>query len=120
VTGGGRGGGEWEPNQILLQEPSYVSSSNPKAKTLQEGDEHINQQCRNDIVKVMNASEKEWDQLNTWIAKFGQNSHQTLQLKISSGHVRPWTGYARSRWIYLVKLSDMSGPPRNFLLIFNS
>jgi hypothetical protein len=33
-------GGEREPNQILLQEPAYVSSSNPKAKILQEGDEH--------------------------------------------------------------------------------
>jgi hypothetical protein len=38
-----RGGGEREPNQILLQEPSYVTSSNPKDKTLQEGDEHTNQ-----------------------------------------------------------------------------
>jgi hypothetical protein len=27
-------------NQILLQELAYVLSSNPKAKTLQEGDEH--------------------------------------------------------------------------------
>jgi hypothetical protein len=26
------GGGEWEPNQILLQEPTYVKSLNPKAK----------------------------------------------------------------------------------------
>jgi hypothetical protein len=34
--------GEREPNQILLQEPTYVSTSNSKAKTLQEGDEHTN------------------------------------------------------------------------------
>jgi hypothetical protein len=33
ATGGG--GGEWEPNQILLQELSYVPSLIPKAKTLQ-------------------------------------------------------------------------------------
>jgi hypothetical protein len=26
------GGGEWEPNQILLQEPTYVPRSNLKAK----------------------------------------------------------------------------------------
>jgi hypothetical protein len=32
--------GERVPNQILLQEPAYVPSSNPKAKTLQESDEH--------------------------------------------------------------------------------
>jgi hypothetical protein len=32
-------GGEREPNQILLQESAYVSSSIPKAKTLQEGEE---------------------------------------------------------------------------------
>jgi hypothetical protein len=46
------------PNQILLQEPTYVPSSNPKAKTLQEGDEHTNQYRRNDTLKVMNAVEK--------------------------------------------------------------
>jgi hypothetical protein len=32
ATGGG--GGEREPNQILLQELVYVPSSNPKAKIL--------------------------------------------------------------------------------------
>jgi hypothetical protein len=36
-------GGECKLNQILLQELAYVPSSNNKAKTLQEGDEHINQ-----------------------------------------------------------------------------
>jgi hypothetical protein len=30
-----REGGEWEPNQFLLQEPAYVSSLILKAKTLQ-------------------------------------------------------------------------------------
>jgi hypothetical protein len=47
VTEGG--GGEWELNQILLKKPAYVPSLIPKAKTLQEGDEH----------RVMNAMEKE-------------------------------------------------------------
>jgi hypothetical protein len=42
-----------------LQESAYVPSSNPKAKTLQEGDEHTNQQRRNDLLNVMNAVEKE-------------------------------------------------------------
>jgi hypothetical protein len=37
------GGGEWEPIKILIQELSYVPSSNPKVKTLQERDEHTNQ-----------------------------------------------------------------------------
>jgi hypothetical protein len=53
------GGGEREQNQILLQASAYVPSSNPKAKTLQEGDEHTNQQRRNDLLNVMNAVEKE-------------------------------------------------------------
>jgi hypothetical protein len=52
-------GGEWEPIKILMQELAYVPSSNPKAKTLQESDEHTNQQHRIDPLKVMNASEKE-------------------------------------------------------------
>jgi hypothetical protein len=55
VTGGG---GERETNQILLQEPAYVLSSIPNAKTLQEGTEHTNQQRRNDSLKVTNAAEK--------------------------------------------------------------
>jgi hypothetical protein len=37
---------------------TYIPSSNPKAKTLQEGDEHTNQQCRNNSLKVMNSTEK--------------------------------------------------------------
>jgi hypothetical protein len=57
----GGGGGEREPNHILLQELAYVPSSNHKAKTLQEGDEHTNQHCRNDPLDVTNAAEKEWD-----------------------------------------------------------
>jgi hypothetical protein len=42
-----------------LQEPTYISSSNPKVKTLQEGDEHTNQWRKNDPLKVMNVVEKE-------------------------------------------------------------
>jgi hypothetical protein len=42
-----------------MQELSYVLSSNSKAKTLHESDEHTNQQHRNDPLKVMNAVEKE-------------------------------------------------------------
>jgi hypothetical protein len=58
-TRGGGGGGEWEPIKILMQELAYVPSSNPKAKTKQESDEHTNQQHINDPLKVMNAEEKE-------------------------------------------------------------
>jgi hypothetical protein len=86
-------GGEWEPIKILMQELAYVPSSNPKAKTLQESDEHTNQQHKNDPLKVMNAVEKEWDQLDTRLARYDQNSEQTLLLKHPDGHVRPWTGY---------------------------
>ncbi len=49
----------------------------------------------------MNAAEKEWDQLDTRLARYDQNSHQTLLLKMSSQ-------------IYPVKLLDMSGPPETF------
>jgi hypothetical protein len=41
-------------------------------------------------------------------------------LKLSGGHVRPWTGYVRFRWIYPVIEPDMSGLPGNFLLNFDS
>jgi hypothetical protein len=52
-------GGEWEPIKIIMQELAYVPSSNPKAKILQESDEHTNQQHRNDPLNVMKAAEKE-------------------------------------------------------------
>jgi hypothetical protein len=103
-----------------MQELAYVRSSNPKAKTLQKSDEHTNQQHRNDLLKVMNAAEKEWDQLDTWLARYDQNSEQTLLLKLLGGHVRPWTGYVRYRRIYPVIEPDMSGLPRNFILNFDS
>jgi hypothetical protein len=61
-------GGEWEPIKILMQELTYVPSSIPKAKTLQESDEHTNQQYGNDPLKVINTVEKEWDQLDTRLA----------------------------------------------------
>jgi hypothetical protein len=47
-----------------MQELVYGLSSNPKAKTLQQSDEHTSQQHRNDPLKVMNVAEKEWDQLD--------------------------------------------------------
>jgi hypothetical protein len=56
-----------------LQELAYVPSSISKAKTLQEGDEHTNQQCRNDPLYVTNAEEKECDYLDTWSARYDQN-----------------------------------------------
>jgi hypothetical protein len=57
-AGGGGRRVEWESNQILLPETTYISSSNPKVKTLQEGDEHTNQQSRNDPLEVMNTAKK--------------------------------------------------------------
>jgi hypothetical protein len=69
---------------------------------LQESDEHINQQRRNDPLEVTSAVAKQWDQLDNRLIKYGQNSHQMLQLKMSSEHVWPWTGYVRYRWIYPV------------------
>jgi hypothetical protein len=42
-----------------MQELAYVPSSNLKCKTLQESNEHTNQQHRNDPLKVINVAEKE-------------------------------------------------------------
>jgi hypothetical protein len=107
-----------------MQELAYVPSSNPEAKTLQESVEHTKQQHRNGPQKwspqVMNVAEKEWDQLDTLLARYDQNSEQTLLLKLSGGHVRPWTRYGRFRWIYPVNKPDMSGLPRNFRPNFDS
>jgi hypothetical protein len=84
---------EWEPIKILMQELAYIPSSNPKAKTLQECDEHTNQQYRNNPLKAMNAAEKEWDQLDNRLVRYNQNSEQTLLLKLPGRHVRSWTEY---------------------------
>jgi hypothetical protein len=56
---GSKGGGEWELNQILSPESAYIPSSNPKAKTLQEGDEHTRKPCINDPYEVTNVAKKE-------------------------------------------------------------
>jgi hypothetical protein len=45
----------------------------------------------------MKPVKEEWDQSDLRFASYDQNSHQTLLLKLSGGHVRPWTGYVRSR-----------------------
>ncbi len=55
-----------------MQELAYVPSSNAKSKTLQESDEHTNQQCRNYPLEVTNAAEKEWDQFDTWLVRYGK------------------------------------------------
>jgi hypothetical protein len=70
------GVGKREPNQILLQELAYVLSSIPKVKTMQEDDEHTNKQWRNDPLEVTNATEKQWDQLDTRLARYGKNRKQ--------------------------------------------
>jgi hypothetical protein len=59
---------------IFLQEPASAPSSNHKAKTLQEGHE----QRGKDPLRVMNVAEKEWDQLDTWLAKYDKRREQTL------------------------------------------
>jgi hypothetical protein len=52
------GGGEWEPNQILLQELAYVLSSTPKPKHYKKV-MNAPTHHRNDPLEVMNAAEKE-------------------------------------------------------------
>jgi hypothetical protein len=76
-------------NQNSFARTGLCPKINPKAKTLQESDEHTNQQHRNNPLKVMNAAEKEWDQLDTRLARYDKNSEQTLLLKLPDGHVRP-------------------------------
>jgi hypothetical protein len=85
-----------------------------------ESDESTFQQQKSDATKFMKQAEEEWDQSNLWLGNYAQNSHQILLLKISGRHVRPWIGYVRSYQIYSVKVPDMSGLPRNFLLNFDS
>jgi hypothetical protein len=106
-------GSEWEPIKILMQELAYVPSSNHKFKTLQESDEHTNQLHRKDPLKIMNIAEKEWDQLDTRLARYDQNSEQTLLLKLPGG-------YVQFRQIYPVIESNMFGLPRKLLLDFDS
>jgi hypothetical protein len=48
---------------------------------LQEGDEHTNQQRRNDSLEVMNATEIEWDQLDTRLERYDQNREQMMGRK---------------------------------------
>jgi hypothetical protein len=67
-------GGERKLNQILFQEPAYVPSLNSNAKSLQEGDKYTNQYHRDDPLEVTNAAEKEYDRLDTQLARYEQNS----------------------------------------------
>jgi hypothetical protein len=60
----------------------------------------------------MNAAKKEWDQLDTRLARYDQNSEQTLLLKLPGGHVWSWTGYVRFRRIYPVIEPDMTSLPK--------
>jgi hypothetical protein len=85
-----------------------------------EYDESAFQHQKSDPDKITKLAEEEWDQSDLRLGNYPQNSHQTLLLKKSDGQVRPWTRCARYHWIYPVKVSDMSGPPRNFLLNFDS
>jgi hypothetical protein len=107
-------------NQNFYARTGLCPKFKPKAKTLKESDKHTNQQHKNDPLKAMNATEKEWDQLDTRLARYNQNSEQTLLLKLSGGHVRPWTRYVWFCRIYPVIEPDMSDLPRNFILNFDS
>jgi hypothetical protein len=61
-------------NQNSYARTGLCPKFKPKAKILQESDEHTNQQHRNDLLKVINITEKEWDQLNTWLVRYDQNN----------------------------------------------
>jgi hypothetical protein len=65
ATGGG--GGEWEPNQILLQEPAYVSNSKPQETSMLE-----------DPNGITKPAIEEWDQSNLRLINYAQNSERRL------------------------------------------
>jgi hypothetical protein len=52
-----------------------------------EGDESTCQQKKNDPNKIMNPTEKEWNQSDLRLANCAQNGHQKLLLKKSGGLV---------------------------------
>jgi hypothetical protein len=85
-----------------------------------EGDKSTFQQQKHDPKKITKSAEEEWNQSNLWLANYAQNSNQTLLLKMYSEHVWHWNRYVRSHRIYPLKVSDMSGLPRNFFLNFDS
>jgi hypothetical protein len=71
-------GGEWEPNKIsFTRNQSMTHVQDPKQKPLMESDEKTNQQDRNNAHKVTKLVEEEWDQTDTRLAKYGQNSERT-------------------------------------------
>jgi hypothetical protein len=49
---------------------------NPKKKPLEESDENTNQRDKNDPHKIMKLAEEEWNQTDTRLAKYGQNSER--------------------------------------------
>jgi hypothetical protein len=51
---------------------SHVQNS--KKKPLEESDENTNQQDKNDPHKITKLAEEEWNQTDTRLAKYGQNS----------------------------------------------
>jgi hypothetical protein len=69
----GGGEGEQKPNKFFHKKSDYVSCS----KSLKESDESTNQHDRNDPHKIIKSAKKEWDQTNTRLAKYDQNSKRT-------------------------------------------
>jgi hypothetical protein len=59
--------------KFFHKKSDYVSCSKP----LKESDESTNQHDRNDPHKVIKSAKKEWDQTNTRLAKYDQNSKRT-------------------------------------------
>jgi hypothetical protein len=51
--------------------------SKSQTKALKESDENTNQQDRNDSHEVTKLAKEKWEQTNTQIVKYGQNSEQT-------------------------------------------
>jgi hypothetical protein len=76
--GGDRRGAELEPNKILSQETELCPTfKNPKQNTLRKVMENTNQQDIIDTHEVTKPVEEEWDQTDTRLAKYNQNSEQT-------------------------------------------
>jgi hypothetical protein len=68
-------GGEREPNNFLSQESGIcrmfkTQKNNPYKKVMK----NTNQHDRKDPHKITKIAKEEWDQTDTWLVKYGQNS----------------------------------------------
>jgi hypothetical protein len=74
----GGGGGEWESNQILLYELTYVPISNPNPKPCKKVMNTPTNNIEMIPLKLRMHQKKNEIKLDTRFIKYGQNSERTL------------------------------------------